>query len=194
MIKSCPLPLVADQVSPSVGDVPGEFEVVATCSSRRPIHARARYGRWNRWPGSRQARRAERLSSAQLPHALLTEADVTCPARANKTVLLRLLTLHREDSYMQFSHAVKRAGAIRTLESLARIEAGAQGGALIERTTTTRTAKSGAITGWPARSSRVNLSRPARLPLVADQVSSAVTLAASLPPLLMASKASEVHA
>ena len=32
--------------------------------------------------------------------------------------------------------------------------------------------------GWPARSSRANLSRPARLPLVADQVSSAVTLAA----------------
>ena len=32
--------------------------------------------------------------------------------------------------------------------------------------------------GWPARNSRANLSRPARLPLVADQVSSAVTLAA----------------
>ena len=32
--------------------------------------------------------------------------------------------------------------------------------------------------GWPARSSRANLSRPARLPLVADQVSPAVTLAA----------------
>ena len=31
---------------------------------------------------------------------------------------------------------------------------------------------------WPARNSRANLSRPARLPLVADQVSSAVTLAA----------------
>ena len=39
-----------------------------------------------------------------------------------------------------------RAGAIRTLASLARIEAGAEGGALIERTTTTRTAKSGATT------------------------------------------------
>ena len=32
--------------------------------------------------------------------------------------------------------------------------------------------------GWPARSGRANLSRPARLPLVADQVSPAVTLAA----------------
>ena len=28
------------------------------------------------------------------------------------TVLLRLLTLHHEDSYMQLSHAAKRAGAI----------------------------------------------------------------------------------
>ena len=35
-----------------------------------PVHARARFGRWNRWLGSRQARRAERLSSAQLRHAL----------------------------------------------------------------------------------------------------------------------------
>ena len=48
--------------------------------------------------------------------------------------------------------------------------------------------------GWPARTSRANLSRPARLPLVADQVCPAVTLAASLPSLLMASKASEVPA
>ena len=35
---------------------------------------------------------------------------------------------------------------MRTLESLARIELGAQGGALLERVTTTRTAKSGATT------------------------------------------------
>ena len=40
--------------------------------------------------------------------------------------------------------ATTRAGAVRTLESLARIEAGAEGGALQERTTTTRTAKNGA--------------------------------------------------
>ena len=39
-----------------------------------------------------------------------------------------------------------RAGAIRTLESLSRIEAGAEGGALLECTTTTRTAKNGATT------------------------------------------------
>ena len=77
---------------------------------------------------------------------LLAEADVTYPARANKTELLRLLMLYREGSYMQFMHAVKRAGAVRTLESLDRIEAGAEGGALIERTTTTRTAKNGTAT------------------------------------------------
>ena len=35
---------------------------------------------------------------------------------------------------------------MRTLESLARIELGAQGGALLERTTTSRTAKNGATT------------------------------------------------
>ena len=46
----------------------------------------------------------------------------------------------------EFLEATTRAGAIRTLESLARIEAGAEGGALVERTTTTRTAKNGATT------------------------------------------------
>ena len=49
-------------------------------------------------------------------------------------------------TYVQFLQATTRAGAIRTLESLARIEAGAQGGALVERTTTTRTAKDGTAT------------------------------------------------
>ena len=68
------------------------------------------------------------------------------PARATKTVLLRLLTLHRQDPYLQFSQATEKAGAVRTLESLARIEEGAQGGALLERTTTTRTAKNGTAT------------------------------------------------
>ena len=77
---------------------------------------------------------------------LLVEADVTYPARATKTVLLDLLTLHREGPYLQFSQASTRAGAIRTLESLAQIEAGAEGGALQERTTTTRTAKDGTTT------------------------------------------------
>ena len=77
---------------------------------------------------------------------LLTEANVTYPARANKTELLRLLTLHRQDPYLDFLDSSTRAGAIRTLASLARIEAGAEGGALIERTTTTRTAKSGTTT------------------------------------------------
>ena len=169
---------------------------------------------------------------------LLVEADVTYPARANKTVLLRLLTLHRQGAYLEFLEAVKRAGAIRTLESLARIELASQGGALLERVTTSRTSKSGVVTttvrerwtppdwhadgwflerrhpadwsrrtlhslpdheqaveadplvggcmtscgwrGWLGRNGRANLSRP-------------VGLAASLPPLLMASKASEVQ-
>ena len=74
---------------------------------------------------------------------LLAEADVPHPAAATKTVLLRLLTLHRQEPFLEFLEAVKRAGAIRTLESLARIELGAQGGALLERVTTTRTAKDG---------------------------------------------------
>ena len=39
---------------------------------------------------------------------------MTYPARANKTVLLRLLTLHREDPYLQFSQATEKAGAVRT--------------------------------------------------------------------------------
>ena len=56
------------------------------------------------------------------------------------------LTLHREDPYLQFSQATEKAGAVRTLESLARIELGAQGGALLERVTTTRTSKSGVAT------------------------------------------------
>ena len=116
--------------------------------------------------------------------------------------------------FLEFLEASTRAGAIRTLEALARIELGAQGGALIERVTTTRTSKTGVVTttvrerwtppdwradgwflerhhpadwsrrtevalldheqaaevdplvgwpGWPARSSRANLSRPATL-------------------------------
>ena len=77
---------------------------------------------------------------------LLTEANVTYPARANKTELLRLLTLHRQGPYLDFLDSSTRAGAMRTLASLARIEAGAQGGALIECVTTTRTAKDGTVT------------------------------------------------
>ena len=77
---------------------------------------------------------------------LLNEADVPRPTGATKTVLLDLLTRHRQGAFLEFLEAVKRAGAIRTLESLARIEAGAQGGALQERTTTTRTAKNGTTT------------------------------------------------
>ena len=77
---------------------------------------------------------------------LLVEADVTYPARAAKSVLLRLLTLHREGPYLEFLESIEKATAVRTLESLARIEAGAEGGALQERTTTTRTAKDGTTT------------------------------------------------
>ena len=61
---------------------------------------------------------------------LLAEADVTYPARATKTVLLRLLTLHRQGPYLEFLESIEKATAVRTLESLARIEAGAEGGAL----------------------------------------------------------------
>ena len=49
-------------------------------------------------------------------------------------------------TYIAFLAATTRAGAVRTLESLARIEEGAQGGALIECVTTTRTAKDGTVT------------------------------------------------
>ena len=49
-------------------------------------------------------------------------------------------------AWYTFLEATTRAGAIRTLESLARIELGAQGGALLERVTTTRISKSGVAT------------------------------------------------
>ena len=75
-----------------------------------------------------------------------SEADVPYPAQATKTELLRLLTLHREDPFMQFLQSIEKAIAVRTLESLARIEEGAQGGALLERVTTSRTSKSGVVT------------------------------------------------
>ena len=51
-----------------------------------------------------------------------------------------------EDPFLQFSQSIEKAIAVRTLESLARIELGAQGGALIECVTTTRTSKSGVAT------------------------------------------------
>ena len=47
---------------------------------------------------------------------------------------------------LDFLDSIKKAGAVRTLESLARIELGAQGGALLERVTTTRISKSGVAT------------------------------------------------
>ena len=49
-------------------------------------------------------------------------------------------------SYLQFLQSIEKAIAVRTLESLARIELGAQGGALLERVTTTRISKSGVAT------------------------------------------------
>ena len=55
-------------------------------------------------------------------------------------------SLRCDGAFLEFLEASTRAGAIRTLEALARIELGAQGGALVERTTTTRTAQSGAVT------------------------------------------------
>ena len=55
-------------------------------------------------------------------------------------------TLHLHAPYLDFLDAIEKAPAVRTLESLARIELGAQGGALLERVTTTRTAKDGTST------------------------------------------------
>ena len=49
----------------------------------------------------------------------------------------------RQGPFLEFLEAIEKAGAVRTLESLARIELGAQGGALVERVTITRTAKTG---------------------------------------------------
>ena len=48
--------------------------------------------------------------------------------------------------YLDFLDAIEKAPAVRTLESLARIELGAQGRALLERVTTTRISKSGVAT------------------------------------------------
>ena len=55
-------------------------------------------------------------------------------------------TLHLHQPYLDFLDAIEKAPAVRTLESLARIELGAQGGALPERVTTTRISKSGVAT------------------------------------------------
>ena len=56
------------------------------------------------------------------------------------------MTGSRNGSNLDFLDSIKKAGAVRTLESLARIELGAQGGALLERVTTTRISKSGVAT------------------------------------------------
>ena len=68
------------------------------------------------------------------------------PPRATKTALLDLVVLHRQGPFLAFLAATEKATAMRTLESLTRIEQGAQGGALVERVTTTRTAKDGTPT------------------------------------------------
>ena len=172
---------------------------------------------------------------------LLVEADVTYPARATKTVLLRLLTLHRQGPYLEFLESIEKATAVRTLESseltrarrraelswnaqlppapprmgplplrcvsgtrrrigaltdgfssggIRRTGRGAQSSSCpITSRLRRRTRWWGSMTscgwhGWPARNGRANLSRPARLPLVADQVSPAVTLAARRQPPL----------
>ena len=77
---------------------------------------------------------------------LLEEADVAYPVRATKSVLLDLVVLHRQGPFLEFLESIEKAGALRTLESLARIELGAQGGALVARVTTTRTATDGTVT------------------------------------------------
>ena len=77
---------------------------------------------------------------------LLAEAEVEYPPRATKTALLDLVVSHRQGPFLEFLESTEKAAAVRTLESLARIELGAQGGALIERVTTTRTAQDGTAT------------------------------------------------
>ena len=135
-------------------------------SSWRPLHARARYGRWNRWPGSRQARRAVRSRSAQLPPA---------PPRTAPP-LLRCVSGTRRRTGRPMAGFLN--GGIRWNGLDAQSSS-----CPITRRLRRRSRWWGSMTscgwhGWPARSSRTNLSRPARLPFVADQVSSAVTLAA----------------
>ena len=102
------------------------------------------------WRARGQTARAEPPPSLELTRQGLIDrlaaADVKHPARATKTVLLDLLTLHRHGPYLGFLAATEKAGATRTLESLARIEAGGVGGALLERVTTTRTARDGTAT------------------------------------------------
>ena len=86
--------------------------------------------------------RLKRREVAPEPAAYGGGVDVPLPGKA----LLYRRHVSREDPYVQFSQATEKAGAVRTLESLARIELGAQGGALLECTTTTRTAKNGTTT------------------------------------------------
>ena len=79
---------------------------------------------------------------------LLEEAEVQYPPCATKTALLDLVVQHRQGPFIEFLEATKRAGAVRTLESLARIELGAQGGARLERVTTTRTVVRMPVGDW----------------------------------------------
>ena len=95
-----------------------------TCSSCRPVHARARYARWN----------ISSVPSGHYTQGRDTHAGIAS-GNASSTV-----------SYLQFLQSIEKAIAVRTLESLARIELGAQGGALLERVTTTRISKSGVAT------------------------------------------------
>ena len=43
------------------------------------------------------------------------------PVRATKTALLDLVVLHRQGPFLEFLEAIEKAGALRTLEALARI-------------------------------------------------------------------------
>ena len=86
--------------------------------------ARARYARWN----------ISSVPSGHYTQGRDTHAGIAS-GNASSTV-----------SYLQFLQSIEKAIAVRTLESLARIELGAQGGALVERVTTTRTAKDGTAT------------------------------------------------
>ena len=88
---------------------------------------------------------------------LLEEAEVAYPARATKTVLLRLLTLHREGPYVQFVQALKKAEASAQVEWLSKIAHIGKGG----HPETTVTEEFDAAGNLKTRTTRTTTSRAA---------------------------------
>ena len=65
-----------------------------------------------------------------------------------------MVVLQRQGPFIEFLESIEKAMAVRTLESLGRIELAAQGGALLERVKTTRTSSSCPITSRLRRRTR----------------------------------------